>query len=118
MTKLALIRVRGKIRLNPEIKDTLEFLGLKNVNNCVIVDDTPTFRGMIKKVNDYITWGEISDNFAKEIKEKRGEGERKTFRLHPPKKGWEQKGIKRSVKRGGALGYRGATINEVIKRML
>ena len=38
------------------------------------------------------------------------------FRLSPPKKGYE--GIKRSVVRGGALGYRGKEINKLIERML
>ena len=117
MSKLALVRVRGKIRVNPEIRDTLEFLGLKSINNCVLVAATPTYKGMIRKVNDYVAWGEISDEMARELEEKRGEG-KKTFRLHPPKKGWERKGIKKPFKRGGALGYRGAEINDLIRRML
>ena len=37
------------------------------------------------------------------------------FRLHPPRKGYE--GIKRSFKEGGALGYRGDNINQLIRRM-
>lgn len=38
------------------------------------------------------------------------------FRLHPAKKGLE--GIKRSVQNGGALGYRGEKINDLVGRML
>ncbi len=37
------------------------------------------------------------------------------FRLHPPRKG--HKGIKRSVKQGGELGYHGAKINELLYKM-
>ena len=37
------------------------------------------------------------------------------FRLHPPRKGYE--GVKRSFKEGGALGYRGEKINQLIRRM-
>ena len=37
-------------------------------------------------------------------------------RLSPPKKGYE--GNKKSFKNGGALGYRGENINELIGRML
>ncbi|HIK00502.1 TPA: uL30 family ribosomal protein [archaeon] len=118
MTKLALIRVRGKVKVNPGVKDTLEYLGLKTVNSCTVVDDTPTYRGMIRKVNDYITWGEISEDIVKALVEKRAEGDKKIFRLHPPKKGWDRKGIKKAVKQGGALGYRGTEINNLIKRML
>lgn len=37
------------------------------------------------------------------------------FRLHPPRKG--HKGIKRSVKDGGELGYHGDKINELLYKM-
>jgi len=37
------------------------------------------------------------------------------FRLHPPRKG--HKGIKRSVKRGGELGYHGDKINALLHKM-
>ena len=38
------------------------------------------------------------------------------FRLSPPKKGYE--GIKRAFGVGGALGYRGDKINQLIRRMI
>ena len=44
------------------------------------------------------------------------EGAKIVFRLHPPLKGYE--GNKRSWKNGGALGYRGEAINDLISRML
>ena len=44
------------------------------------------------------------------------EGAKAVFRLHPPAKGYE--GIKRSYRNGGALGYRGEKINDLIARML
>jgi len=44
------------------------------------------------------------------------EGAKAVFRLHPPAKGYE--GIKRSYRNGGALGYRGEAINDLIARML
>ncbi|HDM36776.1 MAG TPA: 50S ribosomal protein L30 [Candidatus Syntrophoarchaeum butanivorans] len=37
------------------------------------------------------------------------------FRLHPPRKG--HRGIKRSFKEGGELGYHGDKINDLIKKM-
>lgn len=37
------------------------------------------------------------------------------FRLHPPRKG--HRGIKRSVKEGGELGYHGDKINELLYKM-
>jgi len=44
------------------------------------------------------------------------DGMKRVFRLSPPKKGYE--GIKRSYANGGALGYRGKMINDLIRRML
>ena len=44
------------------------------------------------------------------------EAAKPVFRLHPPVKGYE--GNKRSYKNGGALGYRGEAINDLIARML
>ncbi len=38
------------------------------------------------------------------------------FRLHPARQGLE--GIKRSVQAGGALGYRGKNINDLLGRMI
>ena len=43
---------------------------------------------------------------------------KKVFRLKPPSKGFERKGIKMSFKEGGALGYRGEKINELLERMI
>jgi len=44
-------------------------------------------------------------------------GIKPVFRLGPPKKGYERGGIKKNVKVGGALGYRGKEINKLILRM-
>jgi len=40
------------------------------------------------------------------------------FRLNPPTGGHERKGIKKPYALGGALGYRGKEINELIGRMI
>ena len=58
---------------------------------------------------------------AKEIEEgKKIEdfGIKPVFRLNPPSKGFERKGIKKTFKEGGALGYRGKEINELLLRMI
>ena len=140
--KLALIRVRGNVNLRIEVKYTFSLLRLYRKNFCVVVEDNPTFKGMINKVKDYITYGEISDDVYKELVSKRGEeykGKEKDskgkieykrfilvdgkkikpfFRLNPPRGGFERKGIKVSFKAHGALGYRGDKINDLLKRMI
>ena len=61
MAKLAVLRIRGKTGLTQDKKDTLKMLNLLNKNHCVILDDSPITVGMIKKVKDYVTWGEIDE---------------------------------------------------------
>ena len=133
--------MRGWVKLPQPIEDTLIMLKLNRKNHCVILENTSVNLGMINKVKDYVTWGEIQDLTFKELVEKRGEeykgrltdsGEnyhykvlelngkqyKSYFRLNPPQKGFGRKGIKVSFKVGGALGYRAEKINDLIKRML
>lgn len=142
MKKIAIVRVRGSVNLRKEVEDTLNLLRLYRKNYCVVVEGSPSFIGMIKKVKDYVTYGEIDDSTYKGLLEKRGEGykgreeDRKGkikykrfiliggrrikpfFRLNPPRKGFGRKGIKVGFKAHGALGYRGEKINDLIKRMI
>lgn len=62
MSKIAIIRISGKNDVKKEIKDTLNMLRLYNKNTCVILENTPSITGMIKKLKDYVTWGEIDEN--------------------------------------------------------
>ena len=120
--KIAVIRVRGNIGLKTEIKDTLKMLNLHRSNFCAVVPKNDSYLGMIKKVKDYVTYGELDDETYKLLSEKRGEKKgdklKPFFRLSPPKKGFGRKGIKIHFSKGGTLGYRGAKINELIKRMI
>ncbi len=72
MAKLAVIRIRGRVGVKKPVRDTLSMLRLHKANHLVIVDENPTYSGMIHKVKDYITWGELSaETLAKPIR-KRG----------------------------------------------
>ena len=155
MAKLALIRLRSGIRAKGEVRDTLAMLRLHRINHLVIIDDNPSYKGMVQKVKDYITWGEIDKETLAKLLRKRGRlignkpvteeyvqeklgmgidefaekvvnGEMKltdlpnikpVFRLHPPRGGLKGS-KKRSFREGGALGYRGEKINDLIERML
>ena len=140
--KIAIVRVRGLIGIKYDIKETLDRLELYRKNYCVVVPRTASFVGMIKKVKDYSTWGEIDEDTYKSLIEKRseeykgrvsdkngkikynrfmdvnGKKIKKYFRLNSPRKGYGRKGIKYSFKNGGALGDRGDKINDLIKRMI
>lgn len=140
---LAVIRIRGSAKTDKRVEDTLNMLRLTRTNHCVVVPETDTNKGMIKKARDWVTWGKIDnatleklvykrgrmegdkridEKRAKEIagkisKEKslKGMGIKQVFRLSPPSRG--HKSVKASYPRG-SLGHRGEKINELIKRMI
>ena len=140
--QLAVIRIRGLTGIKIKIEDTLQMLRLYKKNYCCVLPHNPVYIGMLKKAKDYITWGEIDDETFNTLVSKRGEefnGRetdskekinyndfisinnkkiKKYFRLNSPKRGFERKGIKHSFQQGGALGYRGTAINDLIKRMI
>ncbi len=142
MKQLAAIRVRGLTGIKGKVEDTLKMLRLYKKNYCCVLSNNPVYAGMLKKAKDYITWGEIDEETFKMLIDKRGElfngreadskGKinyndfmiinskkiKKYFRLNAPRKGFGRKGIKHSFQQGGALGYRGNTINDLIKRMI
>lgn len=67
----AVVRVRGKVGVKREFEDTLKLLRLRAVNNCVVVPENPSFRGMLEKVKDYVTWGEIDKKTLIELLRRR-----------------------------------------------
>ena len=140
----AVVRVRGSVNMRKPLKDTLRMMRLTKVNHCVLIRKDPKLEGMIKKVKDFVTWGEIGDKTLENLISKRGrmlgdkildekevrsvlaklkksgnikeiEGFKPVFRLSPPKKGFE--GIKQAFPKG-ALGYRREKINELLERMM
>lgn len=68
----AVVQVRGTVNTRKEIKDTLKMLRLHHVNHCVIVPDTPAYQGMIRKVKDYVAYGEIDSDTLTTVLETRG----------------------------------------------
>jgi len=115
---IAVIRIRGGRRIGRDIHETLDMLNLKNQHNLIIIPNKPSYVGMLKRAKDYITWGEISPELKKELEAKKSKGDSKVIGLHPPRGGFERKGIKAPFTIGGVLGNRGAAINDLIKRML
>lgn len=82
-----------------------------------LVGDKPVTDAVVKASTSF---GSIAE-FAKAIVEGKAQYKdlpdvKPLLRLHPAKKGLE--GIKRSVQAGGALGYRGEGINELLGRMV
>lgn len=56
---LAVIRIRGTTGITPSARKTAELLRLNKINHLVLIEDNDVYRGMLKQVKDYVTWGEI-----------------------------------------------------------
>ena len=152
---MAVVRVRGEVGVRKPITDTMKILRLYHKNYCALVWASESALGMVKKVQDYVTFGEIDEAMLIDLLKERGriagnkrltaeflkarkltyeslakelisgkktlkdiEGIKLFFRLSPPLKGFERKGIKQPFSVGGALGYRKEKINALVRRML
>ncbi|MCS7373527.1 MAG: 50S ribosomal protein L30 [archaeon GB-1867-097] len=70
---LAIIRIRGTVGVSGEIKDTLKMLRLNRRNHATLIDDRPSYIGMLKKAAEYVTWGEIDLETLELLLRRRGE---------------------------------------------
>jgi large subunit ribosomal protein L30 len=147
MMVYAIVRIRGNVNKKHEIKDTMQMLRLTRTNHCTIVSQDAKVAGMIRKVKDFVTWGEIDDKTLEKLVKERGRkaGDRKLSDA-------EVKAVIASIKKNkdsnsiegvkdfkpvfrmspprkgfggsktaypkGALGYRGEKINELLERMM
>lgn len=139
---IAIIRIRGQIGLRKEIVETFNRLRLRKKYVCVLVNEKSKEQiGMLKRVKDFVAFGEINDKVLKELVNKRGKilDKNKTkpkadevvkglrenkkledfnlksfFRLHPPRKGIKSK----LHYPKGVLGDNKEKINDLIMRML
>lgn len=66
------IRVRGTTGVIKNIADTLDMLRLNRINHAVLVEENSSYKGMLQKAKDYITWGEITPEVLAKIIAKRG----------------------------------------------
>lgn len=67
-----MVKVRGDVSARHDVRDTLRMLGLTRVNHCVLINDSPTYKGMLQKAKDLITWGEVSKETIDALLRKRG----------------------------------------------
>lgn len=136
---ICIIRIHGKVKIKKDIEETLHRLKLRRKYSCVVFNITKENMGMIKKVRNFVAFGDISRETLEKLIEKRGQfldkkkidvkkaaeeimagkkpeeaGIKPFFRLHPPRGG-----IKSKVHfPKGILGNNGEKINDLVKRML
>jgi large subunit ribosomal protein L30 len=154
---IAVLRVRGRAHMKPQVEYAMRLIGLTRKNYCTILPEGDQTKRTIFKVKDYTTWGTVDDKMVEALLRERGrvsgdkkltdqyvkanskfadlkalaasvakgearlkdvEGLKKFFRLNPPKKGFERKGIKKPFNVGGALGDRKDKIGDLLGRMI
>jgi large subunit ribosomal protein L30 len=54
------VRVRGTVRASLNVRETLQMLHLTRNNYAVLIDNRPSFIGMLRAAQNFITWGEAS----------------------------------------------------------
>ena len=59
MAKLKVTQVRSEIGAKQNQRDTLRSLGLRRINDVVVKEDRPEFRGMIFTVKHLVTVEEV-----------------------------------------------------------
>ena len=69
---LVVVRIRGGVGIRPEFKKTLEMMHLPRRYHSTIVSDSPSYIGMLRKVKDYVTWGEATSETICLLLRKRG----------------------------------------------
>jgi large subunit ribosomal protein L30 len=114
---ISIIRIHGMVKIKKTIEETLQRLRLKRKYACVVLKPTEVNLGMIKKVRDFVAFGEINKETFEKLIESRGKliNKKKAidakkiiveleagqkyqdlnlkpfFRLHPPRKGIDSK---------------------------
>ncbi|MEK6840629.1 MAG: uL30 family ribosomal protein [Nanoarchaeota archaeon] len=142
---ICIIRIRGRVGLDRRVKETLDRMRLGKKYSCVVlVNPNREQMMMIKKLRNFIAYGNISKDVFEKLIEKRGkiipnaDGKKKKidikkavedlekgktyesvglkpfFRLHPPRGGADTKVHFPK----GVLGDHKEHINKLIERML
>ena len=141
------IRVRGTIHARHDMIQTLQHLHLTRPNHATVLPETKNMRGMLTKVQGYVTWGEADPETIGLLLKERGKREDGSAITEAPEADLPKltasvasggmlraEGVRplfrlkaprggwRSTKKpfalGGALGYRGRAINDLAKRMV
>jgi len=112
---ITVIRITGDVGLRKDVAETLNRLRLRRKYSCVVFENlTKEQLGMIKKVRDFVAFGDIDEKTYKKLVENRKTKIKNFFRLHPPRGG-----IKTKLHfPKGVLGNHKEKINELIERML
>jgi len=66
------VRIRGTVRAPRQVRETLQMLRLTRNNYSVLIDNRPSFLGMLKTAQNFMTWGEASEETVRMLIKERG----------------------------------------------
>lgn len=66
------MRIRGVISAPLQVRETLKMLNLNRTNRAVLIDNRPSFIGMLRTAQNFIAWGEASKETVNLLLKKRG----------------------------------------------
>lgn len=69
---LGVVRLRGTVKIPGPARETLKRLNLSSRNSFALYYDTPSIRGMMKRVERFVAWGELDQEFLSLLLSKRG----------------------------------------------
>jgi large subunit ribosomal protein L30 len=69
---LFVVRIRGGVDAKKTVEATLTMLRMEKNNYATIIRESPSYLGMLRKVKDYVTWGEPTIETLNFLLEKRG----------------------------------------------
>ncbi|MEM3626897.1 MAG: 50S ribosomal protein L30 [Candidatus Bathyarchaeia archaeon] len=69
---IAVVRVRGTISAPRHVRETLQILHLTRNNYAILIDNRPSFLGMLNTAQSFITWGEASKETVSMLIKERG----------------------------------------------
>lgn len=69
---LAVVRVRGTVNVRKDINDALRMLHLTRNCHATLIDNRPSYLGMLQKVHNYVAWGEVSKEVIALLLRERG----------------------------------------------
>ena len=136
------IRIKGLVEISGKINETLSRLRLRRKYAAVLLNSNQETVKLLRKVRDYVAYGDLDEKTLLELIEKRGKpiskdkkidakkivaaldkkkpeelGMKPFFRLHPPRGGIDSK-KHFSVSKKAVLGDNKKKINDLVRRML
>ncbi len=72
MSKIAVIRLKGRFSVPQEVDSTLDSLKLNRLYSCTLIPDSPTTKGMLKVCKDCVSFGGVDEATVELLLQKRG----------------------------------------------